>query len=253
MMMERSLKHSKKSETTQCPHNNTGYCKFNDQCRYQHYNTICEKSICRDIGCKKRHPRTCRYGKSCKFNIYNACFYKHDKDNQSNEKEIKKLTEKLETIEKEVNCLKAEICQLKDVVKMKESQLRENSVDISEMKKKIKLLECKNETLKTQIHEKETENYEMKTLLTEKDERIKFQNTKIVDMENDKDVNKVKHIKNSSKSNLQASNHKDKKTSSCDSCDFTYSNQFDLLIHKSAKHPSYILNSQPEAVTGPLH
>ena len=53
--------------------------------------------------------------------------------------------------------------------------------------------------------------------------------------------------------NLQTSNIEDKKTSSCDKCDFTCINQFDLLIHKSSKHPSYILNSQPEALTGPLH
>ena len=52
---------------------------------------------------------------------------------------------------------------------------------------------------------------------------------------------------------LSASNKKEKKILSCDKCDFTYSNQFDLLIHKSANHPTYILNSQPEAVTGPLH
>ena len=38
-----------------------------------------------------------------------------------------------------------------------------------------------------------------------------------------------------------------------DKCEFTYSNQFDLLIHKSANHPTYILNSQPEAMTGPLY
>ena len=40
---------------------------------------------------------------------------------------------------------------------------------------------------------------------------------------------------------------------SCDKCDFTATDQFSLLLHKSTKHPTYILNSQPEAVTGPLH
>ena len=40
---------------------------------------------------------------------------------------------------------------------------------------------------------------------------------------------------------------------SCDKCDFTATDQFSLLLHKSTKHPSSILNSQPEAVTGPLH
>ena len=39
----------------------------------------------------------------------------------------------------------------------------------------------------------------------------------------------------------------------CDKCDFLSTDQFSLLLHKSTKHPTYILNSQPEAVTGPLH
>ena len=39
----------------------------------------------------------------------------------------------------------------------------------------------------------------------------------------------------------------------CDECDFSSTDQFSLLLHKSTKHPTYILNSQPEAVTGPLH
>merc|ERR1712240_341975 len=187
--MERNIKHSMKS----CLYNNTGYCKFKDHCRYKHYKTICEKSICRDIECKKRHPRTCRYGKNCKFNTQNACAYKHEINNLSDNEETKKLTEKIETIEEEVNSMKAEISQLKDVVKVRESQLRENSREISELKNKIKLLECKNETLKTQIQEKKTENKKMKTLLTAKDERIKFLETKIEDIENEKNVNKVKY------------------------------------------------------------
>ena len=39
----------------------------------------------------------------------------------------------------------------------------------------------------------------------------------------------------------------------CDKCDFLSTDQFTLLLHKSTKHATYILNSQPEAVTGPLH
>ena len=43
------------------------------------------------------------------------------------------------------------------------------------------------------------------------------------------------------------------KKAGCDRCDFSSTDQFSLLLHKSTKHPTYILNSQPEAVTGPLH
>ena len=54
-------------------------------------------------------------------------------------------------------------------------------------------------------------------------------------------------------SNEQTNNIQTSKQDKCDKCEFTYSNQFDLLIHKSANHPTHILSSQPEAVTGPLH
>ena len=69
--------------------------------------------------------------------------------------------------------------------------------------------------------------------------------------ENDKDSKKI--LSNKTRNNLPTSNLEDKKISSCDKCNFTYTNQFDLLIHKSANHPTYILNSQPKAVTDPLH
>ena len=171
----------------------------------------------------------------------------HNIHNQSNYEETKKLTEKIKTIEKQVKSLNAEIFQLKDIVKIKDSELKDNSIELSKMKKQMKLLECKNENLKQKIQEEKTENNKLKTLLTTKDERIDILDKTILDSKSDKIVNEVELSKNCSESNLQASKKEEKKTSSCDKCDFTYSNQFDLLIHKSANHPSYILNSQPEA------
>ena len=32
----------------QCYHNNLGYCRFREKCRYQHYFDVCSKSICRE-------------------------------------------------------------------------------------------------------------------------------------------------------------------------------------------------------------
>ena len=31
-----------------CYHNNLGYCRFREKCRYQHYFDVCSKSICRE-------------------------------------------------------------------------------------------------------------------------------------------------------------------------------------------------------------
>ena len=71
--------------------------------------------------------------------------------------------------------------QLKDVVKIKDNQLKENSIELSKLKKQMKLLECKNENLKQQIQEEKAENNKLKTLLTTKDERIEILDKKILD------------------------------------------------------------------------
>ena len=63
--------------------------------------------------------------------------------------------------------------QLKSAVKIKEGQLKERSVDISEMKKKIDLLEREGKFLRTTIHKEKTENGKMKTLLLTKDRKIR--------------------------------------------------------------------------------
>ena len=224
MMMGRNLKHTMMAVTTQCPHYNTGYCKFNDQCRYPHYYTICEKSICKDIECKKRHPKTCRNGENCKFNKQNACAYKHDAHNQSQIKDTKNLTDKTESIEKEVKILKAEISHFKGVVRIKEKMLKENSIGISEMKEKIKLLECKNETLKTQIEEEKTKNSKLKTLIIAKDERINILDKKMSVIEKNENFKEVKQngdieIQNSSQFN------------SCPYCGKTFKSKLILNEH----------------------
>ena len=80
--MEKNLKLTKTSDSDlnllQCQHNNKGYCKFGLQCRYQHYNEICEKKICRTKECPARHPKACKNAQNCKFRENNCCAYRHD-------------------------------------------------------------------------------------------------------------------------------------------------------------------------------
>ena len=55
MIMVDVLMHTKEGfediNNFQCYHNNLGYCRFREKCRYQHYFDVCSKSICRDKRC----------------------------------------------------------------------------------------------------------------------------------------------------------------------------------------------------------
>ena len=269
----------------QCIHNNTGFCKFGDQCKFKHFYRICHKNICRNPNCKKRHPKICRFGARCKFNSRNACAYKH-----ANENYEKTFLSKIRVLKEENKVLENNISDLKNNLKLKEKEHEETTNKIKELMEQIidlkKLVNEEKAISIKKINEKEEEITEKsdKIIDIEKEkEDLKKQNEKIDEKLNklnsefkcdkctfDAETMKVflNHVKSHTTRNhrdskniqgkklsnkLPASNQQDKKISSCDNCDFTYSNQFDLLIHKSANHPTYILNSQPEAVTGPLH
>ena len=89
----------------QCQHNNRGYCKFGDKCRYRHFTKICTNRICKLKECRFRHPRSCRNRENCKFFKRNVCLYKHIKQD---------YPEKYTRYEEEINQLKMEIKRLKD-------------------------------------------------------------------------------------------------------------------------------------------
>ena len=185
-------------------------------------------------------------------------------------------------LREEIKTLQINISEIKKNVQLKEKELKEKISEVKHLSKKVKdlteLLDHEKDISNQTITKKEEANNEKskKIIKIEKEnEDLKTQNDKMSEMVNvlksefkcnrctfDAETNtQVKNHrtgnqivkKDKDTKNLQTSNIKDKKSSSCDKCDFTYINQFDLLIHKSAKHTSYILNSQPEALTGPLH
>ena len=207
----------------QCAHHNTGYCKFRDQCRYQHFFTICSKSVCRDVKCQKRHPKTCRNGEACRFHALKACAYNHSNETVLKMKE-QNTNPEIESLQKEIKILRDNISQLKNKVRIKEEQLDEKLEEISKMKKKISDLENENDNLKKHAAESK--------IAVKSDAKIK---SKLIQR------------------NAEKSDNGERYRANCDKCDFISTDQFSLLLHKSTKHPTYILNSQPEAVTGPLH
>ena len=228
----------------------------------------------------------CRLGERCKFNYRNECAYKHANGNCQ-----ETYLSQIGVLQEENKILQTNISDLKNDFELKEKELKETTNKLKDLNRQLvdlkKLLNEEKVISKTKINEREEEitAKSNKIIDIEKEnEDLKKQNKKI-----GKIVDKLKsefecdkctfgaetmtvflnHVKTHTKGNhrdskndlcnkpssiyLPALNQEDKKISSCDKCDFTYSNQFDLLIHKSANHPTYILNSQPEAMTGPLH
>ena len=98
-----------------CVHNQKGYCKFGDQCRYQHIMDICQKFQC-DKSCTMRHPAVCKFFLTsgiCKFG--DKCAYLHTKCDAliEIETEIKEIKLKLGAIEYQ---LKAKDNDLKNAI-----------------------------------------------------------------------------------------------------------------------------------------
>ena len=67
-----------------CRYHNRGFCKFGDQCHFQHHSSICEEyknnGQCERQDCHSRHPKLCRHWAKkpdgCKRN--EKCQYLHD-------------------------------------------------------------------------------------------------------------------------------------------------------------------------------
>ena len=88
-----------------CFFNKYGFCKYLENCRNYHENKKCEKSNCEIRECQLRHPKICKFFRDygfCKFSEW--CRFSHDvvKDASENDSEVKKLEEKLNTVEIEL-------------------------------------------------------------------------------------------------------------------------------------------------------
>ena len=65
-----------------CVFNDCGFCKFGQQCRYQHSEQVCKVRTCLNQRCPRRHPKRCRsfflrkyckFGSKCKFDHTYEC------------------------------------------------------------------------------------------------------------------------------------------------------------------------------------
>ena len=83
-----------------CKYNQTGFCKYRQQCKRQHIPDICTTFPCTNNMCYLRHPRICKYYSefgSCQFG--DGCLYLH--------------RSRFLTLENDMSILKSEIQELK--------------------------------------------------------------------------------------------------------------------------------------------
>ena len=125
---------------SKCSYNDTGYCKFKEECRKLHSSSICQNDNC-DKSCPERHPKECKFREKCKFHGKGLCAFSHETvDNEKNnfekrmkdlenvfalhkaesEERIKSVSEVIKNVKKEysenVKNLVKEIADLKKVV-----------------------------------------------------------------------------------------------------------------------------------------
>ena len=90
-----------------CKHNQSGFCKFGENCQNRHINEICDKETCEN--CELRHPKRCKYfiyNRACKFG--DECAYRHDESVEmlkihDLEIKLKEAVEKIDNLQRFVH------------------------------------------------------------------------------------------------------------------------------------------------------
>ena len=96
-----------------CKFHKTGHCKFGQNCRHFHSNTICSVANC-DKKCPDRHPKPCRsYARLGKCKFGSICSYLHCDSPAVND-----------TLADDVKELKEALKQVMQILKAKEDQMQ---------------------------------------------------------------------------------------------------------------------------------
>ena len=111
-------------EATKCWFQNSGFCKFQVNCKFKHVEGVCQETNCRNKICSRRHPRKCRYfflrnycrfGQDCRYDhnvVCEACQNLKFLLNKEMEKVDRVTAEKdaiIETLKRELSEVKAEL------------------------------------------------------------------------------------------------------------------------------------------------
>ena len=213
----------------QCYFNNIGYCKYGNQCKYQHYADICQKNICTDSKCKSRHPRTCKYGGDCRFFQRKCCVYTH-KSLISDQDIV------VENVEKEVKELELEVMKLKETIENKEQKLLEITKVIDNQSNMISELKIENLNLKCQLTEIQSKFKNQTKLIESKDQIIDAKIDEISKLRGDFKCDKCKFCTSDLTHLVKHKANEHKLTMSCDQCNFISTKRSELQFHIVSNH-----------------
>ena len=211
-------------EVPVCTHHQRGYCKYGTQCHKPHNNEICKEKLCRDRGCRKRHPKTCKkyyFDNNCKHG--ENCAYSHRKGEQDTN---------IQHLEDEVKFLKSEIEKLvKNSEEMAEKLkiVQSNDKEIVDIKENIAHLNNNLSAIMVKMSILEVNNNEVQE--NEKSNRIKQSYFKCdqCDFISTTDITLKKHI-NTKHPDSQREIHNESE-SECYMCGEKFKNPWDYLKH----------------------
>ena len=183
-----------------CSFNNFGFCKFEEECRFEHPIEVCRVTSCQTRNCLKRHPKACRnhflkkhcrFGKNCKYDHFFDCEscenlkYMIQKEEQLADKRLKEKDEAIALMASEIQNLKKDKVILEKKVKVSRNEnekllveIRKENAEKRRLKDKISALSSENEGLEKAVKETKEDTVESKESQKMKD--IKAVNMKIL-------------------------------------------------------------------------
>ena len=188
---------------TLCKFQNSGYCKFKENCKFRHVKEKCEEKCDRKT-CQKRHQKSCKYGLRC--SRLKTCEFKHE---TNPDEVLKTVIKNLETSLKE---LVEENKHMKSKMSDLETELRSSQKSLlKEKEEKDTIIKV----LREKLHKEETTSAKTRKKLMNKEQEI---------------VSKEKEIESMRINIASSENFK------CDQCNFGGKDKRDLIKHKEAKH-----------------
>ena len=140
-----------------CSFNDTGYCKFKEECRKEHSKKVCGDKKC-DRKCDKRHPKKCDFKERCKFYKKNCCAFSHEANAHDDEK---------------VKTLENTVSELKVAIEKNKSEANNHTND------KVKSLELTVSKLKEAIAKDKVEESKTIKKLNSEVESLKNKNLEL--------------------------------------------------------------------------
>ena len=138
-----------------CSYHDNGYCRFKTECKFHHFEEICDKIECERSKCLKRHPKPCKYFRRNKCKFGDICLFNHKSVVQVqaslNNSEPGDLKAKLLKFEEIIASLKNEIDIRDAVIKEKDDNIKMKEEKIKNLTGEKKELADENEALKLKL------------------------------------------------------------------------------------------------------